>query len=201
MTQFVLVRHGMNDTVGRSIAGRSRIVRLNEVGRAEAERVAARLSQTPLSAVCSGPLPRVIETAEPIARVQGLSVEIREGLDEIDFGEWTGLDYATLESDPAWKTFNTYRSGARPPCGELMVEVQSRMVSEVERLRALYEGGTVAIVSHGDPLKMVIGYYIGIPVELLHRIELSTGSITVLSLSSFGSRLLRLNDTGRVLPV
>jgi len=56
----------------------------------------------------------------------------------------------------------------------------------------------VALVSHGDPLKALIGHFAGIPIELLHRIELAPASISTLTLSSTGASLTRLNDTGEL---
>ena len=117
MTTFLLIRHAAHDLLGRRLAGRMPGVSLNGEGRRQVERLAERLAGASIRAVISGPLERARETAEPLARGLGLPVQISAAVDEIDFGEWTGLPFAELDQDPRWCWFNTFRSGARAPCG------------------------------------------------------------------------------------
>ncbi len=63
VTNFLLVRHGAHDYLGRAIAGRLPGVHLNELGRQQAKQIADKLSLLPIDAIYSGPLERVRETA------------------------------------------------------------------------------------------------------------------------------------------
>jgi probable phosphoglycerate mutase len=196
LATFLLIRHATTDEFTQSELGRSSDVHLNEEGRLQAKRLAERLSKVPISAVYSSPLGRAQQTAELLAAKHRLDVRVRDTLTELDYGEWSGLEYATLDEIPRWHVYNVYRTGTRPPGGELLVEAQTRMVAEVSRLAALHSSKHVAIVSHGDPLRALIGHFAGIPIELLHRIELAPASISTLELSSTGASITRLNDTG-----
>jgi broad specificity phosphatase PhoE len=197
MTMFLLVRHAMCDPVGRTIAGRTPGIHLNAVGQRQAEIVAERLSKLTLAGVYSSPMERAMETAGPIALRHRVGVQPAPGVNEVDFGEWTGKSIEELDQLPGWRRFNEFRSGTRIPGGENMAEVLSRGVRELERLRQLHPGsGTlVAVVSHGDVLRMLVTHALGMAPDLLHRLELSPASVTVLQMEDYGPRLLLLNST------
>jgi len=55
-------------------------------------------------------------------------VQIDDGLNEVDFGEWTGLTFDVLNARMEWQRFNSSRSVAEVPCGETASEVQQRIV-------------------------------------------------------------------------
>jgi broad specificity phosphatase PhoE len=198
LATFLLIRHATTHEIRQSAHGRSSDVHLSDEGRIQARRLADRLAKLPIHAVYSSPLERAHETAQLLAAKHRLEVRVRETLTELDYGEWSGLRYETLDEIPRWHVYNVYRTGTRPPGGELLVEAQMRMVAEVSRLAALHSAKLVALVSHGDPLKALIGHFAGIPIELLHRIELAPASISTLTLSSTGASLSRLNDTGEL---
>src|SRR5262249_12511371 len=151
-----LIRRGHTDWIGRALAGDTAGVGLSAEGGQQAARLASRLRGLPVAAVYSSPLQRTLETAEPIARLFGVSIEPRPRLTEVGFGEWTGLTMADLEKDPRWERFNTLRSITRAPGGELMLDVQSRMINEFEELAARHADQTIAVVSHQDPLKAAL---------------------------------------------
>src|SRR5690606_18884497 len=67
-TIVLLIRHAHTDAVGEWLAGRSDDVPLNQVGRAQAERLRTRLTAVDVAAVYSSPMQRAIETAGPLAR-------------------------------------------------------------------------------------------------------------------------------------
>ena len=183
----------MCDPVGRSLSGRRRGVGLNAVGRAQAAGVAGRLAQVPLTAVHSSPLARALETAAAVAAPHGLVPCVEPGLAELEFGAWTGREIEGLRGDEQWTHFNAYRSGTRAPGGELALEAQSRAVSSVLRLAAAHPDGCVAVVSHADVLKAVLGHLLGVPLDLQHRLELAPASVSEAVLEPWGARVLGVN--------
>jgi broad specificity phosphatase PhoE len=178
------------------VAGRTQGIHLSGEGRDQAERLAKRLAGVALREIYSSPLERAIETAEPLARDRGMTVQVSNALAEIEFGDWTGRTLTDLESDIEWRRFNSYRAGTRIPRGELMIETQCRMVVELHRLRIEHNGETVAVVGHGDPIRAAIAYFVGIPLDFMLRFEISPASVSVLDLSEDGALLLVLNETG-----
>jgi probable phosphomutase (TIGR03848 family) len=196
MTTFILIRHATTDSVKERIAGRMPDMHLNSEGTAQAESLAESLAEAPLIAIYTSPLERARETAEPIARHHRLEIQCSDALTEINFGEWTGRTFRELQGDRKWQQFNSFRSGTRVPGGELMCEVQTRVVAELERIRKRYPDDTIAIVSHGDPIRAVIAYYAGIPLDLFLRVEIGPASVSVIAIDDYGPRILLLNDTG-----
>jgi probable phosphoglycerate mutase len=198
MTTFFLIRHG-NTTVGDKIVGRQPGVHLSESGKRQAEELADRLSPVVFTAIFSSPLERTQETARPLARLKALEVHVVPGLYEIEFGDWTNARFDELESVPQWKRFHTFRSGTGIPGGERMIEVQSRMIAVIEQLRRDYPDGTLALFSHGDPIRSVIAYYAGVPLDLMLRLTVDTASVSVIAVDEYGANLLCMNHTG-ILP-
>ena len=194
MAHVYLVRHAACDALGRRLAGRAPGERLNAAGEAQARALADRLAPVAFRAVASGPLERVRQTAEAIARGRGLDVRVLPGVDEIDFGAWTGRTFAELDADPAWRRFNAARGVARPPGGETTAEVQARAGRAVEALLEEHPDGPVAVVSHADVIKAVVALHLGLPAESWTRLEVAPASTTVLDVSPWGARLLKLNE-------
>ena len=194
MTTLFLVRHAAHDVVDRVLCGRMAGVRLAEHGRAQAERVAARLSRETIAAVQASPLDRARETAEPIARRLGLGVEVVDALTEIDVGEWTGQPFDELRDDPRWTLWNAARSSTRAPGGETMLEVQGRMVGHMEALRARFPDGAVVLVSHADVIKAALAYCLGLSLDALQRFEIAPASLSTVVIGDWGAKVVSLNE-------
>jgi broad specificity phosphatase PhoE len=72
-----------------------------------------RYQHVPWQAVYASPMKRTIATARPLCEAIGLTMEIRDGLREIHYGEWEGKtteevkeqypeDYVRWLTEPAW---------------------------------------------------------------------------------------------------
>lgn len=170
--RLLLIRHAHHDYIGKAIAGWLPGVSLSEFGRRQAAALPKRLDRAQISAIYSSPLERALETAAPLAAALGLEVEIRDGLREMNFGEFTGQTMVELDRTPVWHRFNLSRSNTRAPGGELMLETQARMVAELERIRYENHGGVAAVFSHGEAIRAAVMHYAGIPLDLYERIEI-----------------------------
>ena len=189
---LVLVRHGLTDwnEQGR-LLGRTH-VELNVRGRAQADAVAQALHNLPLRAVWSSPLRRAQETAEPIAQAHGLCVETETGLDEVWLGRWVGKTFGEIQDDPDLRRClddPLYTCDAIEPA----VSVEQRVVDVVERLRADAADKAVALVSHGDPLRILVSHYLHMHLPDYRRLVIGNGSVSLLRFSPYGCRLLALN--------
>lgn len=199
MTTFFLVRHGVTSHTGHRLSGRIPDVHLTEEGRAQAEAVAEQLNRVKLKALYSSPIDRTMETAKPIAERQGLRVQARRGLTELEFGRWSDKTFKTLRRTKLWPVIQQWPSGARFPEGESMLEVQQRGVREVEALREKHPKETVCCVSHADVIKLITAHYLGVHIDLFQRIEISPASVTIISVGSPWPRVLTVNASAAVL--
>jgi probable phosphomutase (TIGR03848 family) len=194
MTTFYLIRHATNDWLARGMAGRQPGVHLNAEGRQQAEWIAERLKSAEVQRLYSSPLERAQETAAPLAEMLGLEVEICEGFHEVDCGDWTGKTFRELSAVPEWEIWNRFRSGNQIPNGETMSAVQTRIIEALMQISRRYRDGVIAIFSHGDPIRAALAYYLGIPIDLISRFDISPASISTLRLSGEAALVLKLNE-------
>jgi probable phosphoglycerate mutase len=196
-TLFLLVRHGLTPTTGKVLPGRAAGLHLAEAGQAQATAAAERIAAlSHVDAVYASPLERARETAAPIAKAKGLRVRIDKGLLECDFGEWTGEELKKLMKLPEWGTVIRAPSTFRFPGGESFNEMQVRIVSAIDRLRAAHKGGVVVCVSHADPIKAAVAHAMGTHIDLFQRIVISPCSVTAIAYSPGGPVVLTVNSTG-----
>lgn len=180
-TDILLIRHGNIDMAQR-VPGRLPDVHLSPEGVEQMKKLSESLADVKIDAIYASPLDRTVESANIIAQNRSIEIQKCDPLVEINFGNWTGKKFADLESDPEWKQFHSYRNGTIIPDGELMVEVEARMVKLIEELFRKHQGKTLVLVSHNDPIKSVIAHYLGISLDMFHRITITTASISILSM-------------------
>ena len=188
---ILLIRHALVDACGAYLAGRTPGIHLNQEGR----RQAARLGQyvnLPLAAVYTSPMERAQETADALP--QGRSpLCVDDDLNEVDFGEWTGLSFDELNLRPDWVAFNRMRSATRIPGGEWMLDVQHRACRALTRIHQRHNEAHVAIVSHGDVLRALVAKMIDAPLDRIDQFAMDPASISVLQPNWRGFEVTRLN--------
>lgn len=202
-TTVLLVRHGQTPTTGKVLPGRAKGLHLADEGHRQAQIAADRIAElaetSGVDAVYSSPLERAKETAAPISKALGLKTRIDRGLFECDFGDWTGKELKKLNKLPEWKTVQSAPSTFRFPNGESFTEMQTRMVSALDRLRQQHPGGTIVCVSHADTIKAAVAHALGTHIDLFQRIVISPASVSALTWHAGGPIVLAVNSTGRPL--
>jgi probable phosphoglycerate mutase len=191
-----LIRHGLTPATGRVLYGRADGISLDDRGRAEAERLAERFRRVRLTAIYSSPLLRCVETVQPLAVAQRLPIVEREDLIEMDAGTWTGKTLASLRRRSAWKDVQTAPSSFRFPGGESFLEAHERVVAELRRIARRHRRGRVAIATHGDIVRLLLGHLCGAPLDLFQRLVVETASVSVVWTEGDVPRVLLVNDTG-----
>ncbi|MET8687784.1 bifunctional RNase H/acid phosphatase [Streptomyces sp. NPDC004732] len=200
---FVLLRHGETAlTPEKRFSGSGGSdPSLSDVGRAQAERVAAALAaRGTVQAIVSSPLKRCQETAHTVAARLGLDVHLEDGLRETDFGAWEGLTFGEVrERHPEELTAWLASPKAAPPGGESFAAVSRRVSAARDRLTSAYAGRTVLLVTHVTPIKTLVRLALGAPPESLFRMELSAASVSAVAYYADGNASLRLlNDTSHL---
>ncbi len=200
-TTLLIVRHGENDWVrSNKLAGRTPAVYLNETGRGQARRLAARLEFWPIAAVYSSPLERCQETAAILAAPHQLPLLFHEGLLESDYGEWQGQAIEDLTKQDLWKVVQSTPSFVHFPGGESLRAMQHRAVEALHAIAASHPDQNVIVCSHADPIRAMLVYSFGAHLDLYQRLEVAPGSVSIVRFGSHGPRVLRVNDTGDLDP-
>lgn len=199
--RLFLIRHGETQwNVTLQYQGHANIP-LNERGREQARRTAARMRPWGVQTLYSSDIARAWQTAEIIGAALGLNPIPMPELREIDVGLWEGLTpeelyrrfpdhMAEYRRDPA----RTVRLG-----GESYAQLQARALVALEHIQKTHAPDeAVAAVSHGGTIRALLCHVIGLDLANFGRIWLDNGSITELRLGRSGWRLVRLNDTAHV---
>ena len=196
MTQFLLIRHAVNDWVKTGkLAGWTPEVHLNDLGNAQAAALGERLASAKLHAIYSSPLERTVETADAIAAHHPkLSVERLDGIGEVGYGGWQGQKLSDLRKWKLWRNVQNYPTRVQFPEGETMRGAQARAVDTLEALYQQHPRQTVVLVSHSDVIKMIVAHYLGMHLDLFQRINISPASITTLVLGSGMPFIHAVND-------
>ena len=194
MTRFLLIRHAATESSG-NIAGRTAGGGLAEAGREQAARLTPKLAQENIASLYSSPQQRALETAGALADAMGKEVQLAPELDEINYGDWTGHMIDELQRLPLWHEYNTIRSCTRIPHGEFMLDAQARSVGLMERLRQQHWKESIALISHADVIRAALVYYLGLPLDMMLRLEISPASVSIVDIEKYGPVIRCINNT------
>jgi len=179
-TTIILVRHCHHDLLDRILVGRTANVSLSAVGIKQAQCLAAALARRGVTDVRSSPQLRARQTAEPIAAMLGMPAEVMPEFDEVDFGAWSGCAFDSLQKDCDWQRWNSHRETCRPPGGETMRELQSRVLAGLSRLTKACPGRCIAVVTHAEPARAAVLHYLEISLGEFARVAIDPGACTTL---------------------
>jgi broad specificity phosphatase PhoE len=193
-TRLLLLRHGAHAEVGRVLSGRTDVCGLTPGGQAQVARLSQHLAlHGPATQLYASPRRRTLESAAIIGTTLGLPVMQEPALDEIDFGRWTGRDFAALEDEAHWRSWNTQRATAIPPEGEAMHEAAARLLRWIGTLPARHPDETVLAVTHADMIKAALLIHLAASLDAHWRLEVAPASLSTLELWPGGGRVLGIN--------
>ena len=161
-----LVRHGEVDNPGRILYGRLDGYGLSDLGTQMSKRVAKALDVRPIVRVVSSPLLRTRQSAKPIAKAMGLTIDTDERLIEgTNVFEGSRLSAGRLLRHP--NLWPHLRNPLRPSWGEPYRDIASRMMAALEDAWKSVDSGEVVLVSHQLPIWMLHRWIAGVPLPHL----------------------------------
>jgi probable phosphoglycerate mutase len=175
---LLLVRHGATPWTDPVRLYQGRVdVPLSELGRAQAEGLAAALRDEGLEAVWHSPLSRARETAEPIAASAGAPCRPDPRLRELGFGTWEGRSHEDVRTGDPEGHARHYGDvlGGTPPGGEPVAELLERIGAFLDE-RWVDGSGTVAIVTHEGVIRAAAVLLGLIPLEGFYALLPPPGS-------------------------
>lgn len=199
MTRIVLVRHGQTVWNREERFRGQADVELDEFGLKQAEATGRYLAaRWPAVTVYASPMSRVMQTAEGIARAQGLTVHPLEGLLDINFGEWQGrlADEVAQHYPDLYRTWLEAPHTVHFPGGEKLDDVRSRVVAALDEVIAHHLGQTVVLVSHTVVNRVLLCAVLGLGNEHFWRLRQETCAVNVFDAEENGTfTIALLNDT------
>lgn len=158
MTKVYLIRHAEAEgNLFRRAQGQFDGM-VTALGRRQIEALRQRFLSIPVDAVYASDLRRARITAGAVAEPKGLAIQLSPRLREFGIGVWENVPWAEWAvKDPASMAAFNRLDGFSAPGSETPEEVRRRITAEFRRIAAENEGKTVAIVSHGMALRILLG--------------------------------------------
>jgi broad specificity phosphatase PhoE len=170
---------------------------LTEDGEVMAKEFAHAYSSTLWKAIYCSPRERAILTAEPLADALKIELQIRDGLQEINYGKWEGKDVETVDreyhddylrwlADPAWNP---------PTDGESAMTIAARALEVIEEISQKHDDGNVLVVSHKATIRILLCSLLGIDAgRFRFRLGMPVASISIVEFGKHGPLLKVLAD-------
>ena len=125
---------------------------LSDLGRQQAQRLAALPFWQDVQIICSSWEPKALQTAQIVAERHNLPVEPVFDLRELRRPNDLVADYESTVREVLENPFKSV--GGWEPAGE----AQTRIMTAIERLLMLHEDKTLAVISHGLVLTLYLSY-------------------------------------------
>jgi broad specificity phosphatase PhoE len=169
VTTVLLARHGESDWNAAQRWQGHADRPLTELGRSQAEVLAARLEHVELAAVYASDLERARETARAVALRKGMDVITRTDLREVDVGSWSGLTRREVEALEPDGVLRWAEGGKGWQGGESYEEMGARVVAAVRDIAAAHPDGHVLVVCHGGCVRALHAHALGLTFHAHRR--------------------------------
>ena len=195
-TRLFVLRHGRTAWNAEARIQGQLDVPLDEVGRWQAERLAAALADEGITTVYSSDLQRALATAQPLVARTGAMLHTDACLRERGFGSFEGQTYAEIEATwpEAALRWRQREVNFQPGGGEALTPFFERCVGAVCALAANHPGQTIAVVAHGGVLDCLYRAAVGVDLTAPRSWLLGNASINRLLFNGEGLSLVGWSD-------
>ncbi len=190
MTRIIAVRHAQSEgNLAGFFCGHTDVA-LTAFGRKQAEESAKYLDRYPIDRIYSSDLLRVVMTARPTAERRGLPIFRERDLREINLGAWEGIPHSEVMRNYAADAHAWHHDFVNAVCtdGESVRALVRRVSAAFDRIALENKGRTVAVFSHGTPLRAMLTLWQGLPIEAINHVPFPpNASVTVVDYNDDGS--------------
>jgi alpha-ribazole phosphatase/probable phosphoglycerate mutase len=192
---ILLVRHGRTDwNDAHRFQGRTDIP-LNAIGRAQAEKVAARLAAWSMDVIYTSPMTRARETAAAIADLHGKSPVVLDDLAEVNFGSWEGRFFEDIKEQHG----DRLQEWLQNPffCMPEKAETWDSIRARAERVKETVLGSPherIVMVSHGGIIRALFVAMLGLDPHTVWNIKTSNCALSGIEVRRHQSSLAFSND-------
>lgn len=192
-----LLRHGETEASKTGGFCGSMNPELTAEGQQMAQAFGDRYGSFAWEAAYVSPMKRTIATAKPLCDAANLEMNIRDGLREIEYGDWEGRTKEDVEvqdrdayirwlTEPAWNP---------PTGGETSVQIASRANLVMAEIEEKHLSGNVLVVSHKATIRIILCGLLGIDLgRYRDRINLPVASVSIVQFDTRGPMLIKHGD-------
>jgi broad specificity phosphatase PhoE len=198
--ELILIRHGETEWNRERFFRGHEDIPLNANGIAMADLTADALKDRVFEAIYSSPLKRAVVTAKRIALPHQIDVREKWGLIDIDYGIWAGMkeDEVKAKWSKDYDRWLTNPAGMKFLRGESMKKAWKRVNSALREILFLHGTGSVVIVSHRIPIKMMTAYMLHKKPREIVDIKHDPCGISIFQVSDRKPTPVKLNDTSHL---
>jgi broad specificity phosphatase PhoE len=197
MTSIYLVRHGQTAWNKEEIFRGRTDVPLDETGLRQAELAGQYFKGMEIHAIYSSGLSRAWQTAQKIAQIHELKVELLEGIIDMSFGNWEGQAHQEIQKMDS----ETYRRWVESPHlvklpgGESLDDVKKRAMAALGEVIRTHPKKTVVLVSHRVVCKVLICSILDLDNSHFWQIAQDTTAINLIQYKNGRYILSLMNET------
>jgi alpha-ribazole phosphatase len=181
-TVLWLLRHPEPEASARGRCYGSLDVALSPDGIRHAHSLADALAQERFATIYASPRQRCKQAARILAAGRTCAVEMVDALRELDFGEFEGRSYDEIAAmyPDVYQKWMERPTETQFPGGESFREMCTRVVTATRDLRSRHTGQSIAFVSHGGVIRIILAHALGMPRANIFRIGQRYGAINMI---------------------
>ena len=196
-THLFLIRHGEVEGRYHRVFGGRIDMGLSPRGLEQARLMANHLRPRRFEAIYASPLQRAQQTLAPIAAQRDPAPVTLPELREVDFGDWTGLNFPQVREKfgaHAYEWLHHLERGTIPN-GETAQTLRARVEPCLRRMLTDHKGQPVAVVSHGGTIRMILSLLLELPLSKMSCFEVDYASLTWVEIQPHKTEVQLLNFT------
>lgn len=159
---------------------------LTSIGRQQAQALADKFRKERLAACFSSNSTAALQTAEILMVNQGVVNTTDEAFNEPKLGDWEGLTFEQIKSKwpKEWDEYLNPGDDCRerrivPGNSETWGETIDKVINRLNELIKQYIGKTIAIVTHGEVVRLVVLSLLQAPIKNIWCIRGFNGAVTI----------------------
>jgi broad specificity phosphatase PhoE len=198
-TRLLIVRHAEVERSYHKIFGGTIDMNLSPRGHAQAKLLAKFLRRKKFDAIYASPMKRVQQTLAPVLKSNRSAPAqvILPGLREVDFGDWTGLNWEKVCEKLNLLTHEwlDHIERGTAPNGESGPQFRRRVEPCVRKIIRAHRGQTVGVFCHGGVARMILSILLHMPLPKTNAFEIEYASVTQIALHPNHAEIELLNFT------
>ncbi len=195
-TRLILIRHGETDySLNRRYCGFSN-PSLNKNGIKQIECLARRLKNFKIDRVYCSDLKRTYQSAKII--FPNYALKRSAALREIDFGSFEGLKFDVIARRYPKVYFRWLKEPfkVKIPKGESLLMLQKRVMKMLGEMLLNERSNTVAIVTHGGPIRVILYNALKCKDSMFFKIEQNLAALNIVDFCNcLPKKVIKINDT------
>jgi broad specificity phosphatase PhoE len=196
-TRLLLVRHAEVEESYHKIFGGTIDMNISPCGHAQAQMLAKFMRGRKVDAIYASPMKRVQQTLAPLLNNGAPAQKILHDLREVDFGDWTGLNWEQVCEKFNLLTHEWLDHIERgvAPNGENGPQFRARVEPCLREIIKDNPGQTVGIFCHGGVIRMILAILLKMPLPKTNAFEIEYASVTQIALHPRHAEIELLNLT------